>query len=117
MLRLIGMLGLSMLAMQGQAVAGGNLFDDLFGPYLDRRDTVTPGAGDAKDTNAAAHVIDPWPPRVGARSIPGDGKRSADAVRRYRQSLEPPAQNETATLPNTSAPGTTGGDASATASH
>lgn len=117
MLRLIGMLGLSMVAMQGQAVAGGDLFDDLFGPYRDRRDTVTPGAGNAKDTNAAAHVIDPWPPRVGVRSIPGDGKRSADAVRRYRQSLEPPAQNETATPPSVAAPGTTGSDAPAAAPH
>jgi len=34
--------------------------------------------------NAATHVIDPWPPYVGNRHIPGNGERMANAVRRYR---------------------------------
>jgi type IV pilus biogenesis protein CpaD/CtpE len=91
MLKFIGVAGLSVIAMHARAVAGGDLFDDLFAPYLERRDTVTPGGGNAKDTNAAAHVIDPWPPLVGARNIPSDGKRAADAVRRYRQGPADPA--------------------------
>lgn len=91
MFRIIGVVSLSLLAMQSEALAGGDLFDDLFGPYLDRRDTVTPGAGNAKDTNAAVHVIDPWPPRVNARNFPSDGKRAVDVIRRYRQGTPSPA--------------------------
>jgi hypothetical protein len=121
MLRFIGVIGLSALAMHGEAVAGGDLFDDLFGQYSDRRDAVTPGAGNAKDTNAAAHVIDPWPPYVGARNIPGDGKRAVDAIRRYRQGADSAAQNETANpmalpMPTGLLPGNIGSDASAAGS-
>ena len=102
MYRFIGMLGLWMLAMQGAAVAGGDLFDDLFGPYLDRRDTVTPGGGNAKDTNAAIHVIDPWPHRVGDRHIPGDGKRSVDAIIATARRSDAPAQSDAATAQSSS---------------
>lgn len=121
MFRFIGVVGLSVLAMHGGAVAGGDLFDDLFAPYLERRDTVTPGAGNAKDTNAATHVIDPWPPYVGARNIPGDGKRAVDAIRRYRQGADPAPQNETANpaalpIPTGLLPGNIGSDASAAGS-
>ena len=121
MLRLVGMIGVSVMGMHGEAVAGGDLFDDLFAPYLDRRDTVTPGAGNAKDTNAAVHVIDPWPPLVGARNIPGDGKRAVDAIRRYRQGPDPAAQNEAASpialpIPTGLLPGNIGSDTPAAGS-
>src|SRR6202040_467105 len=53
--------------------------------YLHRSDTVTLGAGDAKDVNAATHVIDPWPRDVGNRRIPGNGDRLSRAVGRYNQ--------------------------------
>lgn len=118
MLRLVGVIGLSFIAMHGEAVAGGDLFDDLFAPYLDRRDTVTPGAGNAKDTNAAVHVIDPWPPLVGARNIPGDGQRAANAIRRYRQGpADPAAPADTASPAALPVPtGPLPGDASAATS-
>jgi hypothetical protein len=117
MFKFLGVMGLAALAMQGEAAAGDGLLDDLFGPYRYRRDTLTPGAGNAKDMNAAVHVIDPWPPYVGARHIPGDGKRAAEAVRRYRQGGDP-AQTEPAAaaplpIPTGLLPGTTGGDAPA----
>ena len=86
MLRYIGLLCIMYLAMHNQAIADGALFEDLFGPYSDRRDKVTPGAGDAKDTNAAVHVIDPWPPRAWARHISANGTRSVEAIRRYHRS-------------------------------
>jgi hypothetical protein len=57
---------------------------DPFAQYIQRSDTITLGAGDAKDVNAATHVIDPWPPYVGNRYIPSDGERMSDAVERYR---------------------------------
>jgi hypothetical protein len=52
--------------------------------YLDRRDTVTFGAGDAVASNKVTHMVDPWPPRAGDRNIMFDGERMADAVERYR---------------------------------
>jgi len=52
--------------------------------YLERKDTIVSGAGDARDVNAATHIIDPWPPYVGNRRIPGNGQRMAGAVARYR---------------------------------
>ena len=52
--------------------------------YLERQDTIVSGAGDARNVNAATHIIDPWPPYVGNRRIPGNGQRMAGAVARYR---------------------------------
>ena len=52
--------------------------------YLERKDTIVSGAGDARDVNAATHIIDPWPRNVGNRHIPGNGQRMAGAVERYR---------------------------------
>jgi hypothetical protein len=57
---------------------------DPFAMYLQRSDTVTLDAGNAKSTNAVTHVIDPWPPYVGNRRIPGNGQRLSGAVERYR---------------------------------
>jgi hypothetical protein len=114
MFKYMGIVSFAVLAMQSDAIAGDGLFDDLFGPYRYRRDTIAPGAGNAKDMNAAVHVVDPWPPYAGARHIPGDGKRAAEAVRRYHQSGDP-AQTEPAAaaplpIPTGLLPGTTGGD-------
>ena len=63
--------------------AGGPPFDDPFAPYLQRSNTITLSAGNAKEANAAIHVIDPWPRYVYDTHIPGDGQRMADAVNRY----------------------------------
>jgi hypothetical protein len=52
--------------------------------YFERKDTVVSGAGDAKNVNAATHIIDPWPRYVGNRQIPMNGERAAGAVQRYR---------------------------------
>ena len=58
-------------------------FDDPFLPYAERSNTITLSAGNAKEANAAIHVIDPWPAYVRNTRIPGDGQRIADAVERY----------------------------------
>jgi hypothetical protein len=59
--------------------------DDPFSDYLQRSVTITLGAGNAKDTNAAVHTVDPWPPYVGYTRIPGDGRRATAAIQRmYR---------------------------------
>jgi len=52
--------------------------------YLDRRDSVSFGAGDAVAVNKITQMIDPWPPYAGNRSIAFDGERMAAAAERYR---------------------------------
>jgi len=52
--------------------------------YLDRRDTVTFGAGDAVAANIIAQTVDPWPRAAGNRNIPGNGDRLQAAGERYR---------------------------------
>jgi hypothetical protein len=54
--------------------------------YFHRSDTITLGAGNAKDVNAATHVIDPWPRNVQNRKIPASGERMVGAVQRYQRS-------------------------------
>jgi hypothetical protein len=51
--------------------------------YLERRDTVTLGAGDAQNWNKVVHTADPWPRYVMDTDIPGDGQRTAVVIQRY----------------------------------
>lgn len=55
------------------------------GEYLQRTDTITMSAGNAKEVNSAIHVIDPWPPYVRNRRIPANGPRMTGAIQRYQQ--------------------------------
>ena len=57
--------------------------------YVQRKDSVTLGAGDAKDVNAATHMDHPWPRGVGDRRIVVEGSRAVPAIERYRT---PPRQ-------------------------
>jgi hypothetical protein len=52
--------------------------------YLDRRDTVSFGAGDAVAVNKVTQMVDPWPARAGDRNISFDGERMQAAAERYR---------------------------------
>jgi hypothetical protein len=54
--------------------------------YIERRDTITLAAGDAQDWNKVVHITDPWPPYVMNNHIPGDGRRTAEVIRRYSTS-------------------------------
>lgn len=49
--------------------------------YVQRLDTITSSAGNAKDINANQHIINPWPSYVGNRNIPGSGAKMARAVK------------------------------------
>jgi hypothetical protein len=64
--------------------AGGPPYDDPFTQYTQRTQTITLGAGNAKEANEAIQVIDPWPPYAYDTRIPGNGARMADAVERYQ---------------------------------
>jgi hypothetical protein len=66
------------------AAAGDQTFDDFFGEYFQRTDSVTIGAGDAKQVNAASQIVNPWPSNVRDRRIPGNGPRMTGAIQRYQ---------------------------------
>ena len=42
-------------------------YEDTASMYLQRSDTITLSAGNAKDVNAVTHIIDPWPRGGGNR--------------------------------------------------
>ena len=71
--------GLAILALAGTTLLGA--CTDM---YLDRRDTVSFGAGDAVAVNKVTQMVDPWPVRAGDRNIAHDGERMAAAAERYR---------------------------------
>jgi hypothetical protein len=86
--------------------------------YIQRSDTITLGAGNAKDINAATHIIDPWPRHVGERRIRFNGERMTGAMQRYlgRQGVRGQGGGAVAgaispsdaTAPGTSTPSPTG---------
>jgi hypothetical protein len=77
-------LGLFAAAMLSNA-CHAQIFDDPFSQYFERGITMTPGAGNARDANAAIQTIDPWPPYAGNTRIPGNGREAVGAVgRMYR---------------------------------
>jgi hypothetical protein len=56
--------------------------EDDFAQYLERGVRILPGAGNAKDANAAIHATDPWPPYAGYTRIPGQGRRAVSSINR-----------------------------------
>jgi hypothetical protein len=52
--------------------------------YLDRRDSIALGAGDAVAANSTEQMVDPWPPSSGDKNIPFNGQKMQTAVERYR---------------------------------
>ena len=71
--------GLLVLALAATTLTGA--CTDM---YLDRRDSVSFGAGDAVAVNKITQMIDPWPPYAGNRNIAFDGERMQAAAERYR---------------------------------
>jgi hypothetical protein len=69
--------------------------DDEMSRYLQRSDTITMSAGDAKQVNAVTHTIHPWPRYVQDRRIASDARRTGAAVQRYTTTTRPVDQ-----LPN-----------------
>ena len=69
--------------------------DDEMSRYLQRSDTMTMSAGDAKQVNAVTHTINPWPRYVYDRRIATDARRTSAAVQRYSTTTRPVDQ-----LPN-----------------
>jgi hypothetical protein len=65
---------------------------DEFDRYVQRSDTLTMSAGDAKQVNAVAQTIHPWPPYVGDRRLAYDARRAGGAVTRYGKMSQPTDQ-------------------------
>jgi hypothetical protein len=81
----IGLIGVVVLS--NRCIAQG--VEDPFSQYLQRSVTISLGAGNAKDSNAAVQTIDPWPPYVGRTRIPGDGRHAVDSVQRMYRTPDP----------------------------
>ncbi|MFB9269912.1 hypothetical protein ACFFWD_43475 [Bradyrhizobium erythrophlei] len=72
--------GAAVMTLMGSYQA--HAFDE-FERYFQRKDTVTFSAGDAKEVNARAHMLTPWPPGVYDRRIFANGSRMARSVECY----------------------------------
>ena len=72
------------------ALAATTLLGACTDMYLDRRDTVSFGAGDAVAANRVTHMVDPWPAYAGNRNIAFDGERMQGAAERYRTNTVTP---------------------------
>jgi hypothetical protein len=89
-------------ALLSPALLAGCNEDD----YLARRDTVSLGAGDAKEVNAVTHTIDPWSPNARNTEIHQEGDRAAVAIQRYQQNKSiPPVGPNTTTISGQAGPG------------
>src|SRR5262245_31699412 len=75
---LVTRIALALLLLAG---AGGAFADE---EYLARRDSITPGVGNAVAHNRAVHTINPWPRYVGNDRINIDGRRIQLGMRRYQ---------------------------------
>ena len=56
--------------------------------YLNHYDTVSLAAGDAQKANRLLHTTNPFNPVSHDTAIETDGRRTADAVERYRNSAK-----------------------------
>src|SRR6476469_5121903 len=63
--------------------------NDEMDRYFQRSDSITLGAGDAKQANAVTHTINPWPSYVGDRRIVADAAKTRGAIVRYRSGTQP----------------------------
>ncbi len=78
--------------------------------YLERRDTLTLGSGDAVERNIALQVIDPSPAHARQTELYTDGSRTERALERYRN---PPMNNaDTAPIGGAPPPAVSSGTAS-----
>jgi hypothetical protein len=64
-------------------------------PYLDRRETIAPLAGDALLANRVAETIDPWSPASANTNIAYSGEKMQTASERYRTGRVIPPVNAT----------------------
>lgn len=112
----VGLLGIALLPhpanAQGYFSGCTTMFcnDDPFNDYLQRSQNIAIGAGNANAVNEAIQTITPWPPHVGDRRIPLQGRQAADAIEqmyRYPNAFE--QHGSGSAPPGSPASGTPGG--------
>src|SRR5471030_3042829 len=81
---IIRLTSLTLVTALAAGLAGCMHAEDNVTQYVQRSDKITLSAGNAKDANAAIHIIDPWPRASADRRIPANGERMAGAYERYR---------------------------------
>ena len=69
---------------RGAVLLAATLACSACSSYLARRDTLSESSGDAVASNAAIHVIDPWPPEAFKIDPMTSGERAQRAIERYR---------------------------------
>jgi hypothetical protein len=78
----------TLLALAGVALAGCDIHSSYYGdmnrPYVERREAMTPGAGDAVASNKVLQMQDPWPAVSADRNLTTHGHVAAGAIERYR---------------------------------
>jgi hypothetical protein len=84
MTKLTGLTVLITLTGCGAGLAGDYPFLDELTQYVQRIDTLSVVSGDARDVNAAAQIINPWPLYARDRRIPANGQRMVGAINRYQ---------------------------------
>ena len=99
---IIRLTSLTLVTALAAGLAGCMHAEDPVTRYVQRTDKVALGAGNAKDANAAIHVIDPWPRASADRRIPANGERMAGAYERYRN-VDKPSPRPILSPPNTTA--------------
>ena len=57
--------------------------------YMNNRDSITLGAGNATQANIGIHTIDPFPPSAKNTKIEVTGKKVGDAYSRYLSPCDP----------------------------
>jgi hypothetical protein len=81
--------------------------------YLDRRDTISLGGGNAVAADKVTQMVDPWPRDSADRNIAYNGERMESAIARYRtnRSYQPQGigtsasyQQQPQAAPNNTAP-------------
>lgn len=74
----------ALLAIPAGTSAQEYVWDTPWSEYGQRTDSVTIGAGNAKEANSAIHAIDPSPRSSRNRNIPANGERMSRVIRRYQ---------------------------------
>ncbi len=82
---MLGLVGAAILPYQCSA----QVLDNPFSEYFQRDIRINPTGGDANDSNAAIHTIDPWPRYARHTRIPGNGAESVGAVERMYKTPSP----------------------------
>src|SRR5476649_1429560 len=103
---IIRLTSLTLVTALAAGLAGCMHAEDPVTQYVQRTDKITLSAGNAKDANAAIHIIDPWPRASADRRIPANGERMAGAYERYRNVDKIPAPRPVTLYPPNTTPST-----------